>query len=448
MKFSSLLISILCISSCCYGWKIETEPFEKIPMYSTQDLSFKLQIEEEDGSIKNITKDGVKVDLKIQNPEAWAVKIESSETLIFYKDEIRKSKEVRLRGDILGVEVLEFWINERNVHNETIYVIMADRTLNDLFTLIMILMVVVNTINMGAQLDIEVIKSVFKKPVGPFVGFICQFGFMPLFSFFIGWLITEDKLFRLGLFVLGCCPGGTGSNFWTLLLNGDINMSITMTFMSTVLALGFMPLWIFSLGPFLTTDELVMPFKELIGTLFSLIVPTALGMWIRWRWSKAAKIMEKIIVPFTLLTVLFIFTAGVYINLFIFILITPLMVMAGFAVAIAGYLFGAGLAFLFRLNRAQIIAVAIETSFQNASIAFILMKISLPEPYGELGSVAPVAQLIVTGWPLWLVYFALKIYQRCCKKKDSQDEKKDEYLQVDQKDSNDNALYPRFDSKE
>ena len=60
----------------------------------------------------------------------------------------------------------------------------------------MILMVVVNTINMGAQLDIEVIKSVFKKPVGPFVGFICQFGFMPLFSFFIGWLITEDKLFR------------------------------------------------------------------------------------------------------------------------------------------------------------------------------------------------------------------------------------------------------------
>ena len=53
---------------------------------------------------------------------------------------------------------------------------------------------------------------------------------------------------RLGLFVLGCCPGGTGSNFWTLLLKGDINMSITMTFMSTMLALAFMPLWIFTMG--------------------------------------------------------------------------------------------------------------------------------------------------------------------------------------------------------
>ena len=95
------------------------------------------------------------------------------------------------------MEVLEFWINDRMSHNETVYVVMSDRALNDLFTLIMILMVVVNTINMGAQLDIEIIKQVFRKPIGPFVGFVCQFGFMPLFSYFIGWAITDDMLFRL-----------------------------------------------------------------------------------------------------------------------------------------------------------------------------------------------------------------------------------------------------------
>ena len=88
----------------------------------------------------------------------------------------------------------------RNLHNETVFVVIHDRTLNNLFTLIMILLVVVNTINMGAQLDIQIIKAVFKKPIGPFVGFVSQFGFMPLFSFFIGWVITEDKLFRFGLY--------------------------------------------------------------------------------------------------------------------------------------------------------------------------------------------------------------------------------------------------------
>ena len=102
----------------------------------------------------------------------------------------------QLQGDILGVEVLEFRLEGRSLHNETVFVIMNDRTLNNLFTLIMILLVIVNTINMGAQLDIQIIKEVFKKPIGPFVGFISQFGFMPLFSFFIGWVITEDKLFR------------------------------------------------------------------------------------------------------------------------------------------------------------------------------------------------------------------------------------------------------------
>ena len=56
----------------------------------------------------------------------------------------------------------------------------------------------------------------------------------------------------------------------------------------------------------------------------------------RWKWPKAATVMGKIIVPFTLLTVLFILTMGVYINLFIFLLITWPMVAAGFLVAIAG----------------------------------------------------------------------------------------------------------------
>jgi len=191
-------------------------------------------------------------------------------------------------------------------------------------------------------------------------------------------------------------------------------------------------------GPYLTGSDLVMPFTQLVGSLFMLILPTALGMWIRWRWVKLAKIMEKIIVPFTLLTVLFIFTVGIYINVFIFILMTPAMFAAGFIIAIAGYIFGAGLAKLFRLNMGQITAVAIETSFQNGSIAFILLKISLEEPYGELAAVAPVAQLMVTGLPLWILFFSLKIYQRWCRKKpkldntevDNNDNSKAEYSLV------------------
>ena len=75
--------------------------------------------------------------------------------------------------------------------------------------------------------------------------------------------------------------------------------------------------------------------------------------------------MKAVIVPFTLLTVLFIFTVGIYINLFIFMLITWKTVMAGFLVAFCGYAFGAIFAWLCRLNVAQITAVSIEVNRQR-----------------------------------------------------------------------------------
>ena len=40
--------------------------------------------------------------------------------------------------------------------------------LNDLFMLVMTCMIIVNTINMGAQLDVEMLKRVLKKPIGNF----------------------------------------------------------------------------------------------------------------------------------------------------------------------------------------------------------------------------------------------------------------------------------------
>lgn len=42
----------------------------------------------------------------------------------------------------------------------------------------------------------------------------------------------------LGLFVTGCAPGGGASNFWTILLDGNANLSVTMTFLSTLLSIG------------------------------------------------------------------------------------------------------------------------------------------------------------------------------------------------------------------
>jgi len=401
---------------------IEVGEMEKIRIGENGTIEIRLLLSE---NIQGSPDKQIEIRLELAENSTSTMKLFNN-SIIYNSQDIGEAvlKKIHYEGIQLGLNHIKFLHEDLLIHTLEVPILANSSVLNDIFMLVMMSMIIVNTINMGAQLDLEVLKEVFKRPIGPAVGFFCQFLMMPLLSFLVGYLITDDKLFRLGLFVLGCCPGGTGSNFWTLLLGGDINLSITMTFVSTVAALGMMPFWIFTMSPYLTDGDIVVPFSQLIISLMSLILPVVLGMWIRWRWPKAGRLMEKVIVPFTLLTVLFILTGGVYVNLFIFELMTPLMVAAGFVVAFSGYFAGAGLSYLFRLPTAQITAVSVETAFQNGSIAFVLLKMSFPEPLGELASVAPVAQLLITGLPLWGLLALLKIYQRCCKKK------KEEYVGV------------------
>ena len=117
---------------------------------------------------------------------------------VWHDRDIKRSvyKELWLQGDVIGVNNVTLWHGEDLLHTQPVYVVVRSQVMNNIFTMVMITMVLLNTINMGAQLDLDIIVKVFKKPVGPLVGFASQFLFMPLFSFLVGWLVTEDTLFR------------------------------------------------------------------------------------------------------------------------------------------------------------------------------------------------------------------------------------------------------------
>ena len=53
--------------------------------------------------------------------------------------------------------------------------------------------------------------------------------------------------------------------------------------------------------------------------------------------------------------------------------------------------------FYIRLNTSQIVAVSIETAFQNGSIAFILLQLTLDDPKNDIATIAPIAQIMLTG---------------------------------------------------
>merc|ERR1719495_3075720 len=117
-----------------------------------------------------------------------------------------------------------------------------------LFSYSVAILVSLAYINMGCAMDVQVVKQTLRKPIGPLIGFCCQYIAMPLIAFGLGFIFYDNAPMRLGLFVTGCSPGGGASNIWTVMFGGNLNLSVTMTAISTFVAFLMMPAWIFSLG--------------------------------------------------------------------------------------------------------------------------------------------------------------------------------------------------------
>ena len=51
-------------------------------------------------------------------------------------------------------------------------------------------------------------------------------------------MVGLDDVYAFGLLAMSCSPGGGGSNSWAYLLEGDLDLSVSMTFFSTILSVG------------------------------------------------------------------------------------------------------------------------------------------------------------------------------------------------------------------
>lgn len=83
---------------------------------------------------------------------------------------------------------------------------------------------------------------------------------------------------QLGMFFTGVSPAGGASNVWTVLLDGNMSLSIIMTTISTIAAFAMMPLWIFTLGSTIFENaKLKVPYSQISTYVIALIIPLALG---------------------------------------------------------------------------------------------------------------------------------------------------------------------------
>lgn len=288
------------------------------------------------------------------------------------------------------------------------------RVIDHVFTGSVILLMSILYINFGAALDIVALKQIARRPIGPVIGFLCQFIFMPLLSYGLGHLLFPDNYeLQLGLFFTGVSPAGGASNIWTVALGGNLTLSVAMTTISTLAAFGMMPLWIFTLGRrIFERAKLGVPYDRFAYSAIGLVVPISAGLIIQRCCPRFARLLVRVLKPMSVILILFIVIFAIITNLYLFELFSWQIIVAGLGLPLLGYCFGFLASRVMRLPLADALAISVETGIQNTGIAIFLLRFALEQPAADLTTVMPVSTAIMTPLPLMLLMIGLRLHAR------------------------------------
>jgi bile acid:Na+ symporter, BASS family len=151
---------------------------------------------------------------------------------------------------------------------------------------------------MGMTLTGRDFLNVLRRPFPVFLGVTLQFLLMP----FAAWALARGAglapQLAVGLILVGCSPGGTASNVICYLARGDVALSITLTTVSTLLAVVATPL----LTLIYAGETVPVPALDILFTVFKIIfLPVTLGVMVNHFFHGALAPVRQV---FPLLSVL------------------------------------------------------------------------------------------------------------------------------------------------
>ncbi len=231
---------------------------------------------------------------------------------------------------------------------------------------------------MGAGLTLESFRAVARRPLAPLVGLASQFGWMPLLAWALGRALALPPEHALSLLVVGCVPGGTTSNLYTLYARADVALSVSMTAISTVAAVVLMPAVLGLWGRSVSSTSFAIPYGGIISTLALMLVPLVLGMWLRARAPRRAAVLERLGSWAGIGVLAVLVVTGVTSNLDTLGQTQGVMFVAAGGLGLAGFGLGYLSAAACGFGVPQRRAIAFETGIQNSPLAIGIIVATFP----------------------------------------------------------------------
>lgn len=141
-------------------------------------------------------------------------------------------------------------------------------------------------VTLGFGLTVEDFRRVLTAPRGVAIGMANLVLLAPALAFAVAELFDLEPAFAVGLVLLGASPGGTLANLLTHLARGETALSITMTAVSSVLAVITVPVYLtLAIDHFGATGLSNDPeMLGIVARVFGItVIPLAIGMTVRER---------------------------------------------------------------------------------------------------------------------------------------------------------------------
>ena len=222
---------------------------------------------------------------------------------------------------------------------------------------------------MGVSLTVQHFKQALNRYPLILLALVLQFGLMPLIAWQFSTWASLSVALTAGMVLVGSVPGGTASNVICYVSKGDVALSITITAVSTLIAIIVTPL----LAYVYLNQTIEIPIVKIMQSIFYIVlIPVSLGVTLNHYLPRVIQPIQKMGADIAILIICLIIAIIVALNkhnlLSLSLVLTGLVLAHNLSGLVLGYL----VTILVTRNLTLSKTIAIEVGMQNSGLAVAL----------------------------------------------------------------------------
>lgn len=260
---------------------------------------------------------------------------------------------------------------------------------------------VLGLVMFGVALELKVddFRAALKTPKALALGLFGHHILFPAMTYVLVWLLNPIPSIALGMILVSSCPAGHISNFLVHYAKGNTALSVSVSALSTAVALVMTPLnfafW-GNLSPVtsgLMKQVAMSPWEMLEVIVLLLGVPLVLGMWVARRYPAVAQRIQKPMKVLSLLVLVGFIVGALAANFKHFLAYIQFVLLVVFIHNLLALVTGYSLATAVGLPERDRRAITFEMGIQNSGLGLILIF----NFFNGLGGMA----IVTAWWGIW-----------------------------------------------